>query len=94
MNKTELIRSVAEKTGLRKIEAEAAVNAVLDCVSGAVSSGEDVRLSGFGTFEIKTRAKRQGVNPKTGEKIEIPEKDYVSFRAGSMMEVSADARRS
>ena len=72
MNKTELIARVAEKTSLTKKAAGDAVEAVLDTISEALASGEKVTIVGFGTFEVRDRAARRGVNPATGEAIEIP----------------------
>ena len=72
MNKAELVAAVAEKTGSTKKEAEAAVNAFVSCVEGALVEGDKVQLIGFGTFEVRERKARQGRNPrKPGEVIEI-----------------------
>ena len=65
MNKTELINAVAEKAVLSKKDSEAAVTAALDVISAALAEGDEVRLVGFGTFEVKKRAARTGRNPKT-----------------------------
>ena len=72
MNKTELINAVAEKAELSKKDAEAAVTAMIDAITGALVEGEKVQLVGFGSFEVKQRAARIGRNPKTKEAIEIP----------------------
>lgn len=82
MNKTQLIEVVAENAGLKKKEAEAAVNATLEAVVNALKAGEKVQLIGFGTFEVKTRGERVGHNPKTGEQIKIAEAKYPAFSAG------------
>ena len=66
MNKTQLIDVVAVKTGLKKKEAEAAVNATVEAIAEALKAGDKVQLIGFGTFEVKERAARAGRNPKTG----------------------------
>lgn len=71
MNKTELVAAVAEKAGLSKKDAEKAVAAVIDAVVDTLKAGEKVQLVGFGTFEVKERAAREGVNPATGAKIKI-----------------------
>ena len=73
MNKTELVAAVAAKAELSKKDAEAAVNAVFDSVKDALAEGDKVSLIGFGTFSVKTRAARTGLNPRTKETIEIPE---------------------
>ena len=62
MNKAELIAAVAEKAGLSKKDSEAAVTAALDVISAALAEGDEVRLVGFGTFEVKKRAARTGRN--------------------------------
>ena len=77
MNKTELVAAVAAKAELSKKDAEAAVNAVFDSVKDA--------LAGFGTFSVKTRAARTGLNPRTKETIEIPESKVPAFKAGSAL---------
>ena len=65
MNKTELVAAVAAKAELSKKDAEAAVNAVFDSVKDALAEGDKVSLIGFGTFSVKTRAARTGLNPRT-----------------------------
>ncbi|NLK08577.1 MAG: HU family DNA-binding protein [Firmicutes bacterium] len=82
MNKSELITNVAEKSGLSKKAAGEAVEAVLATISEALSQGEKVTLVGFGTFEVRQRAARKGVNPSTGEPIDIPATQVPAFRAG------------
>jgi DNA-binding protein HU-beta len=85
MNKTQLIDVVANKTGLKKKDAEAAVVAAIESIEEALMSGEKVQLIGFGTFEVKERAARTGRNPATGETIEIAASKYPSFSAGSAL---------
>ena len=68
MNKTELIAAVAEKADLSKKDAEAAITAAVEAITGALIEGEKVQLVGFGSFEVKTRAARVGRNPKTGRR--------------------------
>ena len=67
MNKSELINAVAEKAALSKKDSEAAVTAALDAITAALADGDEVRLVGFGTFEVKKREARMGRNPKTKE---------------------------
>ncbi len=83
MNKLQLTDAVAAKAGITKKEAAAAVNAVLDVVAETLAAGEDVKITGFGGFEVKARAARTGRNPKTGEAVAIPASKYVAFSAGS-----------
>ena len=69
MNKTELIAAVAEKAELAKKDAEKAVAAVFASIEDALKAGDKVQLIGFGTFEVKERAEREGRNPSTGATI-------------------------
>lgn len=85
MNKTELIAAVAEKADLSKKDAEAAITAAVEAITGALIEGEKVRLVGFGSFEVKTRAARVGRNPKTGEEIPISEARLPVFKAGKAL---------
>ena len=72
MNKTDLINVVAAEANLSKKDADAAVTATLAAISNALKDGDKVQLIGFGTFEVKVVAEREGRNPKTGETISIP----------------------
>lgn len=86
MNKLQLTEAVAAKaTGLTKKQAAEAVNAVLDAITEALAAGQDVKITGFGGFEVKDRAARTGRNPKTGEAVEIPASKYVAFSAGTAL---------
>ena len=85
MNKTELIAAVAEKADLSKKDAEAAITAAGEAITGALIEGEKVQLVGFGSFEVKTRAARVGRNPKTGEEIPISEARLPVFKAGKAL---------
>ena len=85
MNKTELIAAVAEKADLSKKDAEAAVKAVLDAVTDALADGDKVALVGFGTFEVRERAAREGKNPATGETIQIEATKVPAFKAGKAL---------
>lgn len=82
MNKSELIASVAEASGLAKKDAEKAVNAVCANIVNALASDDNVQIIGFGTFEVKQREARQGRNPQTGETNNIPACKAVTFKAG------------
>ncbi len=82
MNKTQLIDVVATKTGLKKKDAEAAVNAMNEAITEALIAGDKVQLIGFGTYEVKERAAREGRNPKTGETITIAASKTPAFSAG------------
>ena len=85
MNKTELINAVAEKAELSKKDAEAAVTAMIDAITGALVEGEKVQLVGFGAFEVKARAESVGRNPQTKETITIPASKTPVFKAGKAL---------
>lgn len=85
MNKTEFISAVAAKGELDKKAAEKAVNAVFGAVEDALKAGEKIQLVGFGTFEVKERAEKQGRNPKTGEAMTIAASKVPSFKAGKAL---------
>ena len=85
MNKTELIAIAAENAGLTKKDTERVLNAAIDAISLALIRGEKVQLSGFGTFETKTREARVGRNPHTKEAIEIPATRVPSFKASKAL---------
>ena len=85
MTKSEIVAYVSEKTGLKKIEAERAVNAVVDALTEAFKKGERVAIPGLGVFSVKQRKARKGINPKTGDEIIIPEKRTVAFRTAKSL---------
>jgi DNA-binding protein HU-beta len=85
MNKAELINSVAEATKLSHADADRAVQAVLQSISGALSRGDQVVLVGFGTFTVKQRAARTGRNPQTGQTIQIAASRVPGFKAGKAL---------
>jgi DNA-binding protein HU-beta len=85
MNKAELIDKVAAAAELNKASATRAVDAVLDEIASALKVGEQVTLSGFGTFSVTTRAARTGRNPRTGEAISIPASRVPTFKAGKAL---------
>lgn len=85
MNKTELAAAVAAKAELSKKDADAAVSAVLDAIKDALAQGDKVSLVGFGTFAVKTRAARTGINPLTKAPMSIPETKVPSFKAGAAL---------
>ncbi|MGE6964119.1 HU family DNA-binding protein [Bacillus thuringiensis] len=82
MNKTELITQVAVKTGLKKSQSSLAVDTLLESIQQALQNGENVQLLGFGTFEVRERAAREGRNPSTGESLIIPALKAPAFKAG------------
>ena len=88
MSKTGLINKVAEKVGMKKREAGAVINSMIESIKEALERGEKVAIVGFGTFALANRAAREGRNPKTGETLRIPERKVVRFRPGrGLMEI-------
>ena len=85
MTKTTLIEIVASNTGLKKKEAEAAVNAVFSAIEDELATGGKVQIAGFGSFKVKERAERVGRNPKTKEAITIPASKAPRFKAGKAL---------
>lgn len=85
MNKSDLISNVAEATGLTKKVAGDVIEATLDAITSALSQGDKVTLVGFGTFEVRNRAAKRGVNPATKEPIEIPASKAPAFKAGKQL---------
>ncbi len=85
MSTSQLVDHVAERTGMSKSQAKQAVNAVFEAMSERLAAGERVQLSGFGSFEVRERAERQGTNPKTKEKMTIAASKAVGFRPASSL---------
>ena len=82
MNRNELVDAVSTKTDLKKSEASKAVDAVFDAIAEALKGGSEVRLVGFGTFSVASRAASEGRNPRTGEKIQIAASKQAKFKPG------------
>jgi DNA-binding protein HU-beta len=85
VTKTEFIDEIAERAGLTKKDASAAVDAVLETIEGALKRGSDVTFSGFGKFTVSARSAREGRNPATGEKIQIAASNVPKFSAGAAL---------
>lgn len=83
MNKSELVSAIAANSGLSKDNSRKALDGFVKAVSEALKQGEKVALLGFGTFETAKREARKGVNPATKQKIDIPAKNVVKFKAGA-----------
>lgn len=81
MNKTDLTNEIAAKASLSKTQAKAALDACLESIGQALSNQDKVQLIGFGTFQVAEQKERQGVNPRTKEKIVIPARKVVKFKA-------------
>jgi len=82
MNKAQLVEKVADEVGLTKKDTRKVVDAVTQTITEALSGGEKVTLVNFGTFRVRNRKSRKGINPQTGEKIQIPAKKVVKFEIG------------
>ena len=83
MTKTELVNIIAEKANLTKADAKNALAATLDAIAESLKKDEKVALVGFGTFSVVEKAEREGINPRTKEKIVIPARKVVKFKAGA-----------
>lgn len=92
MNKTNLTDEVVKLTGLKKKDADLAVNAVFAKIEEALKAGEKVQIVGFGTFEVKERAARKGINPATREEITIPASRRLNFTVGKTLKASLNEK--
>ncbi len=90
MTKVELVSKIADKCGSTKKDAEKALTAGIESVTEALQAGDKVSLIGFGTFEVKERAAKEGVNPRTGKKIKIAARKVPTFKAGKALKDSVD----
>ncbi|HEX2998900.1 MAG TPA: HU family DNA-binding protein [Armatimonadota bacterium] len=88
MNKSDLVAAVAQKTGLKRSDADAAVGAVVDTIREQLNQGDEVSIIGFGTFGVRSRAERTGRNPRTGEAITISASKTPVFRPGKALKDS------
>ncbi len=82
MTKAELVTKVAEKSGLTKKDTEKAIAGMIDTITDTLANGESIQLVGFGTFEVRERAARTGINPRTKEQIKIEATKVPAFKAG------------
>lgn len=92
MNKSELVNAISDKAGLNKKQSEAALNAFVASVEGALTGGQKVILVGFGTFEVRNRAARKGRNPQTKKEIQIPASKAPVFKAGKGLKDKVNKR--
>ena len=90
MNKNELVAEVADSTGLSKADSGKAVDAVFDVITGQLKKGGEVRLVGFVTFSVASRAASEGRNPRTGDKIKIPASKQPKFKPGKGLKDSVN----
>jgi len=84
MNKAEFTAALAEKLDTTSLESKKIVEAFIETVGETLAKDEKVVLAGFGTFEVRTRAERKGINPKTGESLLIPQQKTPAFKAGKL----------
>lgn len=91
MNKTDLVNVVASETQISKKEVEAVVSATLGAITSALKAGDKVQLIGFGTFEVKETAAREGRNPATGEAIQIAASKKPAFSASKVLKEEVNA---
>lgn len=88
MNKGEFVAAVANASGMTKKDAEAAVKAVFDTITDTLKKGDKIQITGFGTFDVKQRAARKGLNPLTKQPIDIPASKAPAFKAGKALKDS------
>ncbi|HWR43672.1 HU family DNA-binding protein [Sporomusa sp.] len=91
MNKTDLVKAVAQKADMTQKDAEKAINAVFASIEEALANDDKVQIIGFGTFEVKTREERKGRNPQTGNEITIPASKNPVFKAGKGLKDTVNA---
>ena len=82
MNKSEIVAAVADELDVTRKDAERAVDKIFDLITMALQDGDKVVISGFGSFEVRERAQREGVDPRHGEPIVIPAQKTPAFKAG------------
>ncbi|WP_338009915.1 HU family DNA-binding protein [Nitrolancea hollandica] len=85
MRKNDLIKAVAQRVQQPETQVAAVINAAVVTIEDALAKGEDVTISGFGTFRVSERSAREGRNPQTGEQITIPPRKTASFKPGSQL---------
>ncbi|MGB3694522.1 MAG: HU family DNA-binding protein [Spirulinaceae cyanobacterium] len=93
MNKGDLVDKVAQKASVTKKQADAVLTAALETIMEAVSNDDKVTLVGFGSFEPRDRKAREGRNPKTGDKMEIPATTVPAFSAGKLFKEKVAASK-
>ena len=82
MTKADLVDAIAAGSKLKKSDSAKVLESIIDAVQGALKKGDEVRLTGFGTFSVRKRSAREGHNPMTGKKIKIAAKKVPAFKAG------------
>ena len=90
MNKSDLVAAIADDSGLTKADAARALSAATSAISGALSNGDKVSITGFGSFLVRNRAARAGRNPQTGATIHISASKVPAFKAGKLLKESVN----
>lgn len=93
MNKSQLIEAVASDSGLSKADSARAIESLLDTVTKTLKKGDEVSITGFGKFSVVKRAARQGVNPRTGEKVKIKASKAPKFSAGATLKQAVSPKK-
>ena len=93
MNRKELIDALATKTGSSKADADRNIGALIDIISATLKKGDNVALVGFGTFEVRKRAARNGRNPATGATIKIKASKQPAFKAGATLKATVNGKK-
>lgn len=92
MTKADLVNAIAEKTELSKKDSEKALGAVIDSITEALASGDKVTITGFGTFEVRDKKEKEGINPQTKKPMTIPAKKSPAFKAGKTLKEAVDVK--
>ncbi|MEW6215335.1 MAG: integration host factor subunit alpha [Nitrospirota bacterium] len=92
MTKADLVDAIFEKVGLSKKEAQEIIEIILDMMKQTFVEGESIKISGFGTFNVRKKMARRGRNPKTGEDIKITPRKVITFRASNQLKSAIEKR--
>jgi DNA-binding protein HU-beta len=90
MTKVELVSAVTKKSGMAKKDSDAAVSAVIEVITETLAKGENISIVGFGTFEVRERAERRGINPRSKEPMTIPTGKLPTFKAGKSLKEAVE----
>jgi nucleoid DNA-binding protein len=93
MNRSELIGAISDRAGLTRKEADAVLEALVYEITKSVRSGDDVRVTGFGTFKLRNRKARTGRNPQTGEAVRIKASKGIAFSPGATLKADLNSKR-
>jgi DNA-binding protein HU-beta len=93
MNKSQLVEAVASDSGLSKTDSSRAIESLLDTVPKTLTKGDEVSITGFGKFSVVKRAARQGVNPRTGERVKIKASKAPKFSAGAALKQAVSPKK-